>query len=63
MKVGDLVRWYNKGHDPEGTAVDNGLVVQLSKTGHDSLSALILFENGDLQWIPDAGLEVNNESR
>ena len=65
MKVGDLVRWYSEGHDPEGTAVDNGLVVQLSKTGHDSLSALILFENGDLEWVPDAdaGLEVNNESR
>ena len=61
MKVGDLVKWYNEGHDPDGSLADSGLIVQLSKTGHKSLSALVLFENGNLDWIPDAGLEVINE--
>ena len=63
MKVGDLVRWYNEGHDPDGSLADNGLIVQLSRSGRDSLSALVLFENGNLEWIPDAGLEVINASR
>ncbi len=58
MKVGDLVRWHNEGHDPDGSLTDNGLIIQLSRSGQDSLHALVLFENGDLDWIPDAGLEV-----
>lgn len=61
MKVGDLVRWYNEGHDPDGSLADNGLIVQLSRSGHDSLSVLVLFENGNLDWISDSGLEVINE--
>ena len=63
MKVGDLVRWTHAGRDPKRLAIDNGLVIQLSKTGHDSLSALILFENGGLKWVPGASLKVANESR
>lgn len=72
MKVGDLVnvslgrhpvKWYNEGHDLTGSLADRGLVIQLSKTGRESLSALVLFENGNLEWIPDAGLEIINESR
>ena len=58
MKVGDLVRWHNEGQDPDGSLADNGLIIQLSRSGQDSLHALVLFENGDLDWIPDAGLEV-----
>ncbi len=58
MKVGDWVRWYNEGHDLDGSLADNGLIIQLSRSGQDSLHALVLFENGDLDWIPDAGLEV-----
>ena len=61
MKVGDLVRWYNEGHDPDGSLADNGLIIQLSRSGQDSLHALVLFEDGDLDWIPDAGLEVIND--
>ena len=63
MKVGDLVKCYFVGHDPDGSFADNGLIVQLSKTGYKSLSALVLFENGNLDWIPDTDLEVINESR
>jgi hypothetical protein len=66
MKVGDLVRWYgieDHGGLNERVTVDNGLVIQLSRSGQDSLHALVLFENGNLDWIPDAGLEVIDESR
>ena len=63
MKVGDVVKWCKEWHDDYvGASSDNGLIVQLSKTGHDSLSVLVLFEDGNLDWVPDAGLEVINES-
>lgn len=64
MKVGDIVKWYSEGHDPNGVFTDNGLIVQVSRSGAGSARhALVLFENGDLKWIPSAGLEVINESR
>jgi hypothetical protein len=62
MKVGDLVKWHSQGHDPDGSLADNGLVVQLSRTGWHSLCALVLFEDGAVEWIPTGGLEVDNES-
>ena len=62
MKVGDLVRWFSVDNDAQGgVVVDNGLIIQLSRSGQDSLHALVLFENGNLDWVPDAGLEVINE--
>jgi len=54
MKVGDLVGWYYN-EDLEMDPVDNGLVVQLSKTGPYSRSALILFENGNLECVAADG--------
>ncbi len=64
MKVGDLVRWFSVDNDAQGgVVVDNGLIIQLSRSGQDSLHALVLFENGNLDWVPDAGLEVINEDR
>jgi len=60
--VGDLVRWFSVDNDAQGgVVVDNGLIIQLSRSGQDSLHALVLFENGNLDWVPDAGLEVINE--
>jgi len=62
VKVGDLVRWFSVDNDAQGgVVVDNGLIIQLSRSGQDSLHALVLFENGNLDWVPDAGLEVINE--
>jgi len=66
MKVGDLVKWHFMGHDPDGTHADSGLIIQLSRTGHKSLSALVLFgtkENSRVEWIQDTCLEVINEYR
>ena len=64
MKVGDLVRYYSIGHRDgvDKEYVDHGLIVQLSRSGQDSLSVLVLFENGNLDWIPDAGVEVIDEN-
>jgi len=62
--VGDLVRWYgieDHGKLSECVTVENGLIIQLSRSGQDSLHALVLFESGNLDWIPDAGLEIINE--
>jgi len=55
MKVGDLV----KDLDID----QKGIVVELSKTGHKSLSALVLLEDGVVVWIADECLEIINESR
>ena len=66
MKVGSMVRgWSIEDHAAitERVKFDSGLVIQLSKTGHDTESALVLFENGNLDWIPTDGLEVVDESR
>ncbi len=66
MKVGSMVRWWSiEDHAAitERVKFDSGLVIQLSKTGHDTESALVLFENGNLDWIPTDGLEVVDENR
>ena len=62
MKVGDIVRWRNDPADG-GWMIGSGLIIQLSRTGHDSHSALILYEDGCLHWMPTEGLETINESR
>jgi hypothetical protein len=65
MKVGDMVRHYGVGiiDRVEKDYFSHGLIVQLSRSGQDSLSALVLFENGNLEWIPDAGLGVIDENK
>ncbi len=64
MKVGDLVKWYSVENDlQEEFDVDTGILIQLSRTGHETLSALVLFEDGKLEWISTLTLEVVNESR
>lgn len=65
MKVGDIVKWSaRRSNLPAEVFADDGLIVQVSRSGAGSARhALVLFENGDLKWIPSAGLEVINESR
>lgn len=61
MKVGDLV----KIKSPFGIHPDeHGLILQLSKTGHDTLSAQVLFnDTGKPCWFDTKRLVVISEAR
>lgn len=61
MKIGDLVKFVSVSEkevfetDPPH---NHGLVVQISKTGHDTTSAQVLFVDGETWWIDSGRLEV-----
>ncbi len=59
MKVGDLVEWV--GGDGDDGAI--GVIVQLSRTGHDTTSAKVVFSDGYEGWQRSENLEVINASR
>ena len=65
MKVGDLVKFESVLNDSmDHHTVEHGLVMQLSKTGHDTLSAQVLFNDGDTWWvelIPDGDMHTNSQ--
>ena len=64
MKVGDLVRWYAVQNDlAEEFDVDTGIILEISRTGHNTCSALVMFDNNTSDWISTEALEVVNESR
>lgn len=64
MKVGDLVKWENALNDSmDHYQQQHGIIVQMSRTGHDTLSAQVLFTDGDLWWMDTQKLVVVNESR
>ena len=64
MKVGDLVRWESGLNDSmDHHRVDHGLVIKMSRTGHDSESAQVLFTDGEIWWLDTHKLEVVNESK
>ena len=59
MKVGDLVKLESALNDSmDHYSVEHGLVVQISKTGHDTLSAQVLFNDGETWWVDSGRLEV-----
>jgi len=58
VKVGDLVKW-NAG-DPEDGMI--GVIVQLSRTGHDTTSVKVVFTDGYEGWHDSQKLLVINES-
>lgn len=63
MKVGDLVKFENElTDDMDHYAANYGLVIQLSKTGHDTTSAQVLFSDGEPWWVDSDKLVVINES-
>ena len=43
--------------------VEHGLVVQISKTGHDTISVQVLFNDGETWWVDSGRLEIVSESR
>ena len=59
MKVGDLVKWM--GGDGDDGMI--GIIVQLSRTGHVTTSAKVIFSDGYEGWHDTQRLEVVNESR
>jgi len=66
MKVGDLVKFENAlARDVFETdpSREHGLVVQISKTGHDTVSAQVIFNDGELWWVDSGRLEVISEGR
>jgi len=64
MKIGDLVKWYAVQNDlTDRFDIDTGIIIEFSKTGHDTLSALVLFEDGSMDWISTKTLEVISENR
>ena len=64
MKVGDLVKYESvMNDDMDHYVVEYGLVVQLSRTGHDTTSAQVLFQDGEPWWVDTGRLVVVSESR
>jgi histidyl-tRNA synthetase len=67
MKVGDLVKWWsgqeNADRNPLEPPAQHGIVLEFSQTGHDTLSALVLFDDAEMAWITTTALEVISESR
>lgn len=66
MKVGDLVK-FDSSVDNDvfetNPRIEHGLVVQISKTGHDTISAQVMFNDGELWWVDSERLEVVSESK
>ena len=66
MKVGDLVKFDSSVENlvfETEPRIEHGVVVQISKTGHDTISAQILFNDGELWWVDSGRLEVVSEGR
>ena len=65
MKVGDLVKFESvleKEVFETDPSRNHGLVVQISKTGHNTTSAQVLFNDGELWWMDTQKLRVVNEA-
>ena len=62
VKVGDLVKWESVMNDSmDHYAVDYGIVVKMSKTGHITKSAEVLFADGSTSWFDTQRLVVVSE--
>jgi len=65
MKVGDLVKFESvleKEVFETDPSRNHGIVVKMSRTGHDSESAQILFTDGELWWMDTRKLRIVNEA-
>jgi len=64
MKVGDLVKWVTVlNDDMDRYQEELGLVIKMSRTGHNTESAQVLFNDGETWWVDTQRLVVINESR
>ncbi len=62
MKVGDLVKWESVPHQFSEVNIEYGVIVQMSRTGHKTKSAQVLFMDGTKGWFDTGRLEIINES-
>jgi len=63
MKVGDLVKFESAlNDDMDRYTADHGIVIQISKTGHDTTSAQVLFGDGEPWWVDSSRLMVISEA-
>jgi|TARA_R110000824_G_scaffold322646_1_gene509602 hypothetical protein len=61
VKVGDLVKWENVVLDSmDHYQEELGLVVKMSRTGHNTESAQVLFNDGETWWLDSNKLVVIN---
>ena len=64
MKVGDLVYYDAPLHDDmEAHSAAMGIVLRLSRTGHKTKSAQVLFTQGEVAWFDTQVLRVAHASR
>lgn len=63
MKVGDLVKRESTPRQLSEAATEYGVVIKMSRTGHDTESAQVLFTDGELWWLDTQHLEIIDESR
>ena len=61
LKIGDLVRWESVMNDVAEIREHYGVVVAFSRTGHETLSANVLFTDGETWWVDTDRLEVVND--
>jgi hypothetical protein len=63
MKVGDLVKFESVLNDSmDRYSAELGLIIKISRTGHDTESAQVLFSDGEAWWVGTQRLVVVNES-
>ena len=63
IKIGDLVKWESVTNDVQAVREHYGVVIAFSRTGHETLSANVLFTDGETWWVDTGRLEVINEGR
>ena len=63
MKVGDLVRYDTVPYEFSKVVTEYGIIIQISRTGHETKSAQIVLMNGKTKWIDTTKLEFVNERR
>ena len=64
MKVGDLVKWESVLNDSMDYHTEEyGVILKMSKTGHKTKSAQVLFTDGETAWFDTQFLEVVSACR
>jgi len=64
VKVGDMVKIQDFDYDinlHQTEAVARGIILEFSRTGHHTLSAKVVFNDGQVKWFDTSRLEVLSE--
>ena len=62
MKIGDLVKYETVPHEFAEYVTQVGVMVELSRTGHTTHSAKVVFTDGVTEWFDTQVLEIIDES-